>query len=65
MPHCEPLLIAAPFITSEREVRVPVPTVNSLLGDKLTAFAPRTIGILLICKHGWNVVSSPARNLSP
>lgn len=44
--HCEPLLIATPFITPEREVRVRVPTADSLLGDKLTAFAPRTIGIL-------------------
>ena len=45
-PHCEPVVISTPFITPEREVRVPVPTVNSLLGDKLTAFAPRTTGIL-------------------
>ncbi len=45
-PHCEPVSIATSFITSERDVRVHVPTVNSLLGDKLTAFAPRTIGIL-------------------
>ena len=45
-PNCEPTLIATPFITPEREVRVPVPTIDSLLGDKLTAFAPRTIGIL-------------------
>ncbi|MFN0076833.1 MAG: nucleotidyl transferase AbiEii/AbiGii toxin family protein [Prosthecobacter sp.] len=45
-PHCEPVSIATSFITPEREVRVLVPTVNSLLGDKLTAFAPRTIGIL-------------------
>ena len=45
-PHCEPVVISTPFITPEREVRVAVPTVNSLLGDKLTAFAPRTIGIL-------------------
>jgi len=44
--HCEPVIISTPFITPEREVRVAVPTVNSLLGDKLTAFAPRTIGIL-------------------
>lgn len=46
VPNCEPILISTPFITPEREVRVAVPTVNSLLGDKLTAFAPRTIGIL-------------------
>ena len=46
VPNCERLVITVPFITPEREVRVLVPTVNSLLGDKLTAFAPRTIGIL-------------------
>lgn len=46
VPHCEPVAIQTPFITTEREVRVAVPTVNSLLGDKLTAFAPRTVGIL-------------------
>jgi hypothetical protein len=45
-PHCEPVAIVTTFITPEREVRVPVPTVDALLGDKLTAFAPRTIGIL-------------------
>lgn len=45
-PHCEPVTIVAPFLIPEREVRVPVPTVNALLGDKLTAYAPRTIGIL-------------------
>ena len=45
-PHCEPATIVTPFIIPEREVRVPVPTVDALLGDKLTAFAPRTIGIL-------------------
>ncbi len=45
-PHCEPVPIATPFIATEREVRVAVPTVEALLGDKLSAFAPRTIGIL-------------------
>lgn len=45
-PHCDPVTIATSFIELEREVQVAVPTVNSLLGDKLTAFAPRTIGIL-------------------
>lgn len=45
-PNCEPVIINTPFLIPEREVRVAVPTVNSLLGDKLTAFAPRTIGIL-------------------
>ena len=45
-PHCQPVVITTPFIQTEREVRVLVPTVESLLGDKLTAFAPKTIGIL-------------------
>jgi hypothetical protein len=46
VPNCEPVIIAAPFIQRERDVPVHVPTVNGLLGDKLTAFAPNTIGIL-------------------
>ncbi len=45
-PCCDSVLISTPFIETEREVFVSVPTVNSLLGDKLTAFAPNTIGIL-------------------
>ncbi len=35
------------FLVPEREVLVRVPTVESLLGDKLTAFAPTTTGIPL------------------
>jgi hypothetical protein len=54
-PHSEPVVIAAPFLVAEREVRVSVPTVNSLLGDKLTAFAPRTIGILHHERHRTNI----------
>lgn len=37
--------IRTPFIEVEREVLVRVPTLEALLGDKLTAFAPRTIGV--------------------
>ena len=44
--HCEPVTITAPFFIPEREVQVPIPSIDSLLGDKLTAFAPNTIGIL-------------------
>ncbi len=55
-PNCEPVIIVTPFITPEREVRVAVPTVNSLLGDKLTAFAPRTIGILYDPKRKTDIV---------
>ena len=37
--------IITPFIEVERDIRVTVPTVEALLGDKLTAFAPRTTGV--------------------
>ncbi len=35
------------FLEPEREVLVRIPTVESLLGDKLTAFAPTTTGVAL------------------
>ncbi len=33
------------FIISEQDVRIPLPTIEGLLADKLTAFAPGTIGV--------------------
>jgi hypothetical protein len=39
------LPIRTHFLEPEHERRVRVPTVESLLGDKLTAFAPHTIGV--------------------
>lgn len=49
-PHNYPLTerrsIAAPFVRLEAEVPVVLPTVDCMLGDKLAAFAPRTIGVL-------------------
>lgn len=41
-----PTLIKTPFIRTLRDVHAQVPSANELLGDKLTAFAPKTIGIL-------------------
>jgi len=38
--------IAMDFIEVEHEIKVKVPTIDCLLGDKLTAFAPETIGVL-------------------
>jgi len=38
-------MIAPPFLEVEREVRVRLPTVESLLADKLGVFAPRTTGV--------------------
>lgn len=39
--------ICTPFLAPERDVLVRVPTIESLLGDKLTAFAPKTTGVPL------------------
>ena len=39
--------IRTPFLEPESEVFVTVPTIESLLGDKLTAFAPTTTGVPL------------------
>tara|TARA_R110002050_G_C8936765_1_gene512351 strand:+ start:1501 stop:2556 length:1056 start_codon:yes stop_codon:yes gene_type:complete len=38
--------IQAEWIESEKELEVAVPSIESILGDKLTAFAPNTVGIL-------------------
>lgn len=40
-----PRPIRTSFLQPEREIFVRVPTVESLLGDKLTAFAPHTTGV--------------------
>ncbi len=37
--------IRSAFLEVEREVRVRLPTIEGLLGDKLTAFAPHTTGV--------------------
>lgn len=38
--------ILHPIFEVEEKIEVSVPSINSLVGDKLTAFAPKTIGIL-------------------
>jgi hypothetical protein len=49
--HCPHATIRRPIATSflqpEREITVTLPTIESLLGDKLTAFAPTTTGVKL------------------
>jgi len=45
-PNCTSVPITTGFIEPLRAIQVMVPTIESLLGDKLTAFAPTTIGIL-------------------
>lgn len=50
-PHCPHTIITrpirTPFLTPDREISVQLPTIESLLGDKLTAFAPTTTGVRL------------------
>ncbi len=38
--------IQSEWIESEKLIKVTVPSIESILGDKLTAFAPNTVGIL-------------------
>ena len=45
-PVIEEKVVTADFLELEREVKVQIPSVNCLLGDKLAAFAPNTIGVL-------------------
>jgi hypothetical protein len=40
-------LIRTDFLEPERQIMVRVPTIEGLLGDKLTAFAPNTVGVPL------------------
>lgn len=44
--------IGTGFLAARREVLVRVPTIESLLGDKLTAFAPTTVGVPLRKEDG-------------
>ncbi|MBU4304339.1 MAG: nucleotidyl transferase AbiEii/AbiGii toxin family protein [Candidatus Omnitrophica bacterium] len=44
-PEIKTIPVSAPFIELTRRVNVRLPSVECLLGDKLTAFAPNTIGV--------------------
>jgi hypothetical protein len=48
--------IRASFIETEREVEVSLPTVDALLADKLTAFAPNTVGVKLTAESNMQVI---------
>lgn len=45
-PQLQSLPIKTSWIESDEEIFVTLPTVESIIGDKLTAFAPSTTGIL-------------------
>jgi hypothetical protein len=46
------LPIRTAFLQPDREIKVTLPTIESLLGDKLTAFAPNTTGVMLRAPDG-------------
>lgn len=48
----EERVIAQPWFTPTREGKVHIQTANSLLGDKLAAFAPRTTGVPYVKPNG-------------
>ncbi len=48
--------ILTPFIETERDIEVTMPTVDALLADKLTAFAPNTVGVRLTADSNMQVI---------
>lgn len=55
-PAVHKKLLALPFIQTHKEIFVTVPSVDSIIGDKLTAFAPHTIGIPLDPRRSMQLV---------
>ena len=55
--------ILTPFIEVEEEVTVTIPTVEGLLGDKLTAFSPNTIGVPFENRNGESQSMQVAKQL--
>ncbi len=55
-PKVQKLPVALDFIHVQKAAEVRVPTLNSLIGDKLTAFAPHTIGVPLLEKRSMEVI---------
>jgi predicted nucleotidyltransferase component of viral defense system len=55
-PDVDPVEIRTPFFTADHTIRVRVPTVDNLLADKLTAFAPGTIGQEYSDEHPEKIV---------
>jgi len=61
--ECIEKSIITDFIQVEREVKVRVPTIEALLGDKLTAFAPHTLGVPFQTKRGRSMTMQVAKQL--
>jgi hypothetical protein len=54
-PDTRVMPIQTPFIAVERDVTVRIPSTDCLTGDKLTAFAPNTVGIPLNERYSMQI----------
>lgn len=63
IPFVETKLIKTAVFEIETELSVKVPTIEGLIGDKLTAFAPNTIGVPFQTKNGNSMVMQVVKQL--
>lgn len=63
IPFAEEKNINAPFLEISKKQAVKVLTIEGLLGDKLTAFAPHTIGVPFQTSKGINMSMQVAKQL--
>ncbi len=55
-PKTEVNSVKTPFIELDKPIKVRMPVIDCLLGDKLTAFAPNTIGIHYASKSSMQII---------
>lgn len=63
IPFVESKLIKGNFFETAMELSVKVLTIEGLLGDKLTAFAPHTIGIPFVTERGISMTMQVAKQI--
>lgn len=63
IPFVESKLIKIDFFETNIDLSVKVPTIEGLLGDKLTAFAPHTIGIPFETENGKSMTMKVVKQL--
>lgn len=63
IPYIEEKVIDPPFLEISKKQIVKVLTIEGLLGDKLTAFAPNTIGVPFQTSKGINMSMQVAKQL--
>lgn len=61
--ECEDKPVQTEFIQVDHPATVRVPTVEALLGDKLTAFAPNTLGVPFFTERGKSMTMQVVKQL--